>query len=89
MPYTIRKLRNSSCYSVKNSDTGRYHSKCTTLKKAKSQVRLLYGIDNGWKPTFKKSSKRHGGKQSKCHGGKKSKRNNKKKSSKRSHSKKH
>ncbi len=39
MPYFIRKVRNKKCYSVKSK--GRVHSKCTTLKKAKSQVRLL------------------------------------------------
>lgn len=41
MPYFIRKLK--KCYSVKSK--GKTHSKCTTLKKAKSQVRLLQSLE--------------------------------------------
>ena len=43
MPYTIRKLPNRPLYSVKGP--GRTFAKATTLKKAKAQVRLLYGLD--------------------------------------------
>jgi hypothetical protein len=47
MPYVIRKVRGKSCYSVRKRDkTGRYLSKCTTLKKAKRQVRLLNAIEH-------------------------------------------
>ena len=45
MPYIIRKVNNKNCYSVKNKITGFKHSKCTTLNKAKRQVRLLHMID--------------------------------------------
>ena len=50
MPYNIRKVSGKNCYKVVNKDNGRIHAKCTSLKKAKSQLRLLYGIDSGWKP---------------------------------------
>ena len=43
MPYTIRKLPNRRLYSVKSKD--RTFAKATTLKKAASQVRLLYRIE--------------------------------------------
>jgi hypothetical protein len=42
MPYFIRKLKNKKCYSVKSK---RIHSKCTTLKKARAQVRLLQSLE--------------------------------------------
>ncbi len=61
MPYSIRKVRNKNCYQVKNKVSGKLHSKCTTIQKAKLQVQLLIGIENGWKPlanTKRKSSKR-------------------------------
>lgn len=41
MPYSIRKVRNQQCYAVKNTVSG---AKCTTLEKAKRQVRLLHSI---------------------------------------------
>uniref|UniRef100_A0A6C0I391 Uncharacterized protein n=1 Tax=viral metagenome TaxID=1070528 RepID=A0A6C0I391_9ZZZZ len=56
MPYQLRKVRGKSCYSVtskkaKNAMTKknratkrRVFSKCTTLEKAKKQVRLLNAI---------------------------------------------
>jgi hypothetical protein len=47
----MRKVRNRSCYTVYNTKTKRVHAKCTTKKRAKKQMKLLYGIDNGWKPT--------------------------------------
>jgi hypothetical protein len=46
MPYTIRKVRNRRCYSVKNSKTKKVLAHCTSLEKAQSQVRLLYAIEN-------------------------------------------
>jgi hypothetical protein len=42
MSFTIRKLRNKRCYSVKSKN--RVHSKCTTLKKAKRQVGMLKSL---------------------------------------------
>ena len=44
MPYTLRKRRNKKCYSVKNRKH-HFFSKCTTLNKAKAQIRLLKSID--------------------------------------------
>lgn len=47
MPYEIRKVRGKRCYSVKKKKkkTKRVFAKCTTLKKAKAQVRLLHRIN--------------------------------------------
>jgi hypothetical protein len=46
MPYEIRKVRGKRCYSVKKkTKTKRVFAKCTTLKKAKAQVRLLHRIN--------------------------------------------
>jgi len=42
--FRIRKIRNEDAYSVKNSETGKVHSKHTTKKLAKAQVRLLENI---------------------------------------------
>jgi len=52
MPYTIRKVSRKNCYSVKKSKgkKRRTLSKCTTLKKAKAQIRLLNAIDHN--PNF-------------------------------------
>jgi len=46
MPYKIRKIRNKDCYSVKNSISGKIHSKCATLKNAKAQKRLLDSLES-------------------------------------------
>ena len=49
MPYTIkrRKLRNKKkiCFSVVGTRNRRVFSKCTTLTKAKKQIRLLRAIE--------------------------------------------
>ncbi len=57
MPYSIRKskggkYRVSSPHGVK--------AKGTTREKAEAQVRLLHGVEHGWKPTGKK--RKHKGK---------------------------
>lgn len=49
MPYSIRKTRGRKCYQVKNRITKKILSKCTSLKKAKKQVRLMYALED---PTF-------------------------------------
>ena len=49
MPYTIRKVKGRKCYTVRKMDKRKKHrilAKCTTLTKAKKQVRLLYAVDN-------------------------------------------
>jgi len=52
MPYTIRKVPRKNCYSVKKTKgkKRRTLSRCTTLKKAKAQIRLLNAIDHN--PNF-------------------------------------
>lgn len=58
MPYTIRKVPNKKCYRVTNKQTKKVLAKCTTMEKAKKQLRLLNAIDNN--PNFvlrKKPSK--------------------------------
>lgn len=52
MPYTIRKVRGKKCYSVKKTKGKRHltKSRCTSLKKAKAQVRLMNAIDHN--PSF-------------------------------------
>jgi len=44
MPYSIRKVKNKQCYTVKNNKTKRAFSKCTTKENAKKQLRLLRAI---------------------------------------------
>ena len=44
MPYKLIRL-NNKCYSVKNTITGKLHSKCSTLKNAEKQLRLLNYIE--------------------------------------------
>lgn len=52
MPYTIRKVRGKKCYSVKKpkGTKRRVMSKCTSLKNAKAQIRLLNAIE--YNPKF-------------------------------------
>jgi hypothetical protein len=50
MPYVVRKVSRKNCYSVKGKKKKRTLSKCTTLKKAKAQIRLLNAIDHN--PNF-------------------------------------
>ena len=45
MPYTLRKVRNKNCYSVKTTKSKRIMAKCTTKEKAKKQIRLLRAIE--------------------------------------------
>lgn len=45
MPFLITKLSNGK-YQVKNKETGKIHSKGTTLKKAKGQVKLIEYLDS-------------------------------------------
>lgn len=64
MPYEIQKT-SPRCWTVKNTETGAIKAKCTSEKKAKAQMRLLYGLErqrlpsasatsqSGWKPKKK------------------------------------
>jgi len=58
MPYTLRKVRNKNCYSLKNKNTGKIYSKCTSKDKAKKQLRLLRSIEYGWKPSRSRSKRK-------------------------------
>jgi hypothetical protein len=49
MPYTT--VKKGTCYSVVNKETGQVHSKCSSQANAIKQMRLLYGLDSGWKPS--------------------------------------
>jgi hypothetical protein len=57
MPYQIRKIRNKPLYTVKNTETGVFHSKGTTLTNAKKQIALLRGLE---KKTIKPRAKGQG-----------------------------
>lgn len=49
MPYQISKK--GSCYSVRNTETKRVASKCTSKANAEKQMKLLYGVESGWQPS--------------------------------------
>lgn len=51
MPYFIRKVTRKNCYTVKNKNTKRVFSKCSTKENAKKQLRLLRAIQ--YNKTFK------------------------------------
>lgn len=54
MPYTMEKItdgKNKGKYRVKNKDTGKVHSEATSMMNAKKQMRLMQGVEHGWKPT--------------------------------------
>ena len=38
MPYTIRKVRNKNCYSVRTTKSKRVMAKCSTKENAKKQT---------------------------------------------------
>ncbi len=44
MPYTIRKVSNKNCYRNMNKRTRKVFAKCSTHKKALSQLRLLHAL---------------------------------------------
>lgn len=50
MPYQLVQ-KSPRCFSVVNTETGTEHSKCSSKKKAQAQMRLLYGVETGWKPS--------------------------------------
>jgi hypothetical protein len=47
MPYVLRKMPNQDCYRVYNRKTKRVFAKCSTLERAKKQIRLLNAIEYG------------------------------------------
>ena len=44
MPYRVSKVPGKECWQVKRGSV--VHSRCTTLAKAKAQVRLLNQLDH-------------------------------------------
>lgn len=49
MPYSLEKK--GRCYEVKNIQSGKVHSRCTSKKKADAQIRLLHSLEQsgaGW-----------------------------------------
>ena len=44
MPYQLNKLRNKTCYRVTNPTKHKIFAKCTTLKNATKQIRLLRAL---------------------------------------------
>jgi hypothetical protein len=48
--FEIRKIKHGK-FEVVNIDTGKIHAKSTTLRNAKSQVKLLNAMDHGFKPS--------------------------------------
>ncbi len=48
MPFKIRKVRGKKCYTVKKTKgrNKKTFSKCTTMKKAARQIRLLNYIEH-------------------------------------------
>lgn len=59
MPFTMRKVRGKSCYTVKKKKRGtqgkRVFSKCTTKENAKKQLQLLRAII--YNPRFQKRNR--------------------------------
>ena len=49
MPYEIRKSGNM--WEVMNKDSGKSHGKHDSREKAMKQMRLLYMVESGKKPT--------------------------------------
>ena len=54
MPYQMSKLK-SGKYQIKGPSG--VHAKGTSKAKADAQMRLLQGIEHGWKPTGKPARK--------------------------------
>lgn len=54
MPFVMRKLPGKDEYKVYNKETKKVYSKNTSKEKAEAQLRLLRGVEYGWKPTVRK-----------------------------------
>ena len=53
MPYAVRKK--GTKYVTINKNTGEVKGTHASRAKAEAQIHLLYGIENGWKPTKQKT----------------------------------
>lgn len=58
MPYILQKVKGKKCWRVKNKYTKKVFAKCSSLKNAKSQLRLLRAIE--FNKSFKLKSKPRG-----------------------------
>lgn len=45
MPYSTRKVKGKNCYKVFNKKTKKVFSKCSSLKNAQKQIKLLRAIE--------------------------------------------
>lgn len=55
MPYQILRLSNNK-WVLKNKETGKVKGHHSSYVSALRQMRLLQGIEHGWKPTGRKSN---------------------------------
>jgi hypothetical protein len=55
MPYAVRKRGDK--YLTVNSETGEVKGTHDSKQKAVAQLRLLYGVKHGWKPTGQPAKK--------------------------------
>ena len=55
MPYAIRK--SGEKFKVINKETGKVKGTHESRIKAERQMRLLYGVEHGWRPTGRKAKK--------------------------------
>lgn len=44
MPYTMRKVKNKSCYKVYNKKSRKVFAKCSKTSNAKKQLKLLRAL---------------------------------------------
>lgn len=51
MPYEVRKVEGEDKWEVVNKGSGDVKAKHTSKEKAEEQVKLLHGIEHGWRPT--------------------------------------
>jgi hypothetical protein len=57
MPYKMERNSDGS-YRVINADTGDVKAAHTSKRDAIRQIRLLHGVDHGWRPTHHFGRKR-------------------------------
>lgn len=55
MPYAVRKQGDK--WITYNTETGQKKGTHDSKAKANRQMRLLYGVEHGWKPTGKPAKK--------------------------------
>lgn len=58
MPYAMRKVGKK--WLVEKADTGKKVAEHATQGDAEAQIRLLHGVEHGWKPTRGKNKKKSG-----------------------------